>query len=72
MSNLMLDIETLGTGPNSVILSIGAVEFDETGVISKFYEAIDPESCTDWGLQIDARTVLWWMDQNDAARKTFS
>ena len=30
MSNIMLDIETLGTRSTSVILSIGAVEFDKT------------------------------------------
>ena len=69
MSQLMLDIETLGTSKNSVILSIGAVQFSEKGVEKQFYVQIDPESCTDWGLQIDARTVMWWMDQNDAARK---
>lgn len=72
MSKIMVDIETLGTSKNSVILSIGAVQFSEKGVEKKFYVQIDPTSCTDWGLQIDARTVLWWMDKNDAARKALT
>lgn len=72
MSNIMVDIETLGTSKNSVILAIGAVQFSETGVEKKFYEVIDAESCTQWGLQIDARTVLWWLDQSDAARKSIT
>lgn len=65
---IMIDIETLGTSKNSVILSIGAVQFNEDGVGTEFYVQVDPESCTDFGLVIDARTVLWWMDQNDKAR----
>jgi hypothetical protein len=72
MSKIMVDIETLGTSKDSVILAIAAVQFDETGVQKKFYEVIDAESCTDWGLKIDARTVLWWMDQNDQARKAIT
>ena len=66
---IMIDIETLGTSKNSVILSIGAVQFNEDGVGTEFYVQVDPESCTDFGLVIDARTVLWWMDQNDKARR---
>lgn len=69
---IMIDIETLGTSKNSVILAIGAVEFNSTGIVNKFYGQIDPSSCQDWGLVIDARTVMWWMDQNDAARKALT
>ena len=32
MNNIMLDLETLGTGNNAVIISIGAVLFDKDGV----------------------------------------
>lgn len=67
--NIMLDVETLGTAPGCVILSIGACEFGEDGVGKMYYEMIDPESCVDWGLTIEPRTVMWWMDQNDEARK---
>ena len=69
MSNIMIDIETLGTLPTSVILSIGAVEFDENGVGKTFYTQINPESCADYGLTMDARTVMWWLEQDEAARR---
>ena len=67
-----MDIETLGTGVNSVILSIGACYFDpSTGEIGpKFNEHINVQSCVDKGLEIDPSTVLWWMGQEDAARNS--
>lgn len=68
--NIMIDIETLGNAKNSVILSIGAVEFNMDGVIGKFYIQVDPESCQRAGLVIDARTVMWWMDKPDVARRS--
>jgi hypothetical protein len=72
MNNIMIDIETLGTGPNSVILSIGAVAFNENGLGGEFEVHIDPQSCTDAGLEIDARTVMWWLTQGEAARKAIT
>lgn len=72
MSNIMLDLETLGNGSNAVIIAIGACKFDATGVTEKFYTNIDPQSCVDAGLQMDASTVMWWMKQSDEARKVFT
>ena len=67
--NIMLDLETLGKEPKSVIVSIGAVEFSETEVSeNKFYINIDPEDCQSYGLKINASTFLWWMGQSEAAR----
>ena len=71
MSNIMLDIETLGTRSTSVILSIGAVEFDSTTIMRKFHKHIDIDSCLRQGLTVDGRTIAWWMDQNDGARRLF-
>lgn len=69
-SNIMVDIETLGVKPGCMILSIGAVDFDENGVgQNMFYEFIDLDSAHDWGLTIEPRTALWWMEQNEEARK---
>ena len=67
----MIDIETLGTAPGSVVLSIGAVAFDaETGEFGEeYYAAIDPHSAVAAGLKIDVSTVLWWMEQSEEARK---
>ena len=40
MKDIMLDLETLGTGPGCAIVSIGAVAFDEFGVAEiGFYRA---------------------------------
>lgn len=73
IDNIMLDIETLGNGQNSVIVSIGAVKFDlETGEIGeKFYKRVDIQSCLNLGLQVMGETIAWWMQQNDAARAEF-
>lgn len=70
MRDIMIDIETLGTKPGSVIASIGAVAFDATtGVIGdKFYVKVDVADAQSEGLQIDASTVVWWMQQSDDAR----
>lgn len=69
MNRIMLDLETLGQTPGSVILSIGAVRFDETGILDEFYVNINPESCVAAGLRMDVSTVMWWMGQSDEARK---
>lgn len=68
--HLMIDLETLGTKSNSVILSIGAVEFDiNTGQPGEvFYEKIDFQSALNCGLTVEASTIMWWMKQNEQAR----
>lgn len=71
INNLMIDIETLGTKSNSVIMSIGAVMFDiETGEVGETFRAdIDPETCVNAGLKIDASTVIWWLGQEREAQQ---
>lgn len=63
--HLMIDIETLGTKSNSVILSIAAVNFDlETGTsASIFNRRIDIQSCLDFGLELDSKTLQWWLNK---------
>lgn len=70
MRDLMIDIETLGTRPGSVILSVAALEFDaETGEFGKdFYAEIGAESCVKYGMGVDVSTVKWWMAQSPEAR----
>lgn len=65
----MLDIETYGLTPGSVIKSIGAVKFGSGKIIDRFYHRIDAQSCTRFGLTMDAVTVEWWLGQDDKARK---
>ena len=71
-SEVMVDLETLGTKSNAVILSIGAARFfpKEEGIMEHFEVFVDPESCVRAGLVMDASTVMWWMHEDrDLARK---
>lgn len=70
MKELMVDLETMSTDSKGAIVSIGAVFFDfESGKIGpKFYEKIELQSCIDAGLVVDASTIYWWLEQEDAAR----
>lgn len=74
MQDVMLDLETFGSRPGSVIVAIGAVKMDlERGVIGDtFYRVIDPADAQSHGLTIDAATVVWWLGQSDAARMAIS
>lgn len=71
MNNVMVDLETLGTRPGSVIVSIGAVKFGKDGLGEEFYEVVDLDSCIKCDLTMDPGTVQWWMGQSDDARKVF-
>lgn len=66
--HIMLDIETYGLAPGSVIKSIGAVKFTPEGIVDRFYERIDAQSCVAAGLVMDPPTVEWWLVQSDEAR----
>lgn len=64
----MLDLETLGTSPGCIVLSIAAVEFTQTELVGSFHTHIDIESCYQAGLTLEPRTVLWWLDQSKDAQ----
>jgi hypothetical protein len=73
MNNIMLDLETLGTGNNAVIISIGAVLFDKDGISNNtFYRRVDPQSCVAAGMKMSVSTVMWWMKQSEEARAEFN
>lgn len=61
--HVMLDLETLGKEPGCAILSIGAVAFSRAGLGSSFYCTIEHPVG-----RIDSETVLWWLQQSEAAR----
>lgn len=67
-TQVMLDLETLGQTPGSVIVAIGAVKFGGGEILGDFYLRVDAQSCVDAGLWLDVSTVLWWFKQGDAAR----
>lgn len=69
-ADVMIDLETLSTRPNAVILAIGAVGFN-IGTLEigpQWYTTISAESQD--GLHISGSTVKWWMSQNESARKS--
>jgi len=70
MLDVMIDLETMGNGPNAAIVAIGAVEFDiQAGTVGeRFYMVADLESAVECGGVIDASTVMWWLKQSDEAR----
>ncbi|HAX2344740.1 TPA: 3'-5' exoribonuclease [Escherichia coli] len=70
MNHLMIDTETLGTGPDAVIFAIGAVFFDPfTGKLGKQFEKyIDPVDSERNGGTVNASTALWWAGKSAEAR----
>lgn len=69
--HIMVDLETLGTTNKAVVVSVGAVEFDPaTGQLGKqYYNTISVDDQVRVGMELTPSTVLWWMEQSDAARK---
>lgn len=76
MNHVMLDLETMGTDTNSVILSIGAIKFTK-GFEHKeddnpltfpenimFHKKITTMSCISLGMAISKDTMNWWHKQS--------
>jgi len=68
-TQVMIDIETLGTKPGSVIVALGAIRFDKYTTYQGFYQKIDAKSCVELGLKMDPDTVMWWLKQADEPRQ---
>lgn len=75
-----IDLETLGTNEDAVILSLGAVVFNINEVDSIedletenriFYAKFELGSQVAAGRTIDPDTVMWWMRQGAQARQAF-
>lgn len=73
MNHIMLDLETMGTNSNAAIIAIGACFFEpSTGEIgAHFHQTIDLEDAGHFG-EIDASTVIWWMQQSEKAKEVFN
>lgn len=64
--HFMIDIETLGTLPGSKIISIGAVAFNQKGIIDVFEQDIDRHN---QALPLeDPATLDWWETQSPTAQ----
>lgn len=74
MKQVMIDLETLGTTADAVIMSIGAVVFDFNGGIDEkkaFYASVSIDSNLEVGRKIQEDTLIWWMGQSPEAKRVF-
>lgn len=73
MQHVMIDLETLGTNPDTVVLSLGAVKFDvgvgQIGERIHYYLDIDHQLAE--GRTVTGPTIRWWMAQSEQARSQF-
>lgn len=72
----MLDLETMDTSPSAVVLSIGAVRFDERACYERIYlVCASPAHIEDQrahGRTTSQSTMDWWEKQSPEARALFS
>lgn len=68
----MLDLETLGTRPGCVILTLGAVKFDPYSLKEPgpgIYFRVDVDEQTALGREVQEDTLNWWIGQADDIRE---
>lgn len=71
--HLMIDVETLGTRPGTVVTQIGVVAFDidMRGNLDQGIEiGLNPQEQIDLGFKVDWSTIRWWMEQSREAQAT--
>jgi len=69
MAHLMVDIETLGTTPDAVILTVAAQSFDPVGegyLKQSYYARVDLDS--QHNRSIEQGTIEWWAKQHSFAK----
>lgn len=72
MMHLMADLETLGTSPQAVVLSVGVVAFDSTGIKADKEWHLDVDAQISQGRRIDWDTLKFWFKQNEKAKEIFN
>lgn len=78
MAEIMIDLETMGTGKDAAFVAIGAVRFDmDTPLpmapsmgspIQSLKINVDLQSVLDLGMRVDGSTISWWLEQSAEAR----
>lgn len=64
LNNCMVDVETLSTNPDAVIIQVAAVLFSfNSDKVETFCMNSSFKSSIDLGLHIDDATVKWWKNQ---------
>lgn len=72
MADIMLDIETLGTRPGCVILTLGAVKFNPFSMEAPgpgLYVRPDVDEQIAAGREVQEDTMRWWMQQAEDVRE---
>lgn len=75
-NHIMVDLETLGTKPNSLMLTIGAIRFNpwkndidtDMNDMDTFYRRVSFESYEGLDHVIDDATLEWWGKQDESVR----
>lgn len=71
--DIMLDLETLATSPDSVILTFGAVKFNpfdqDVEMNQGLYFRINVDEQIALGRHVDDGTVAWWGSQSEEVRE---
>jgi len=71
--DIMLDIETLATSPDSVILTFGAVKFNPFEAYQELndglYFRVNVDEQLELGRAVNEDTVAWWGTQNEQVRE---
>ncbi len=65
--DIMLDLETLGTTPGSVVLAIGAVASSSPELDHQIYRKLNVMEQLYLGLTVDPDTMSWWRKQDKEA-----
>lgn len=70
VTDVMIDLETMGNRPGCAIRSIGACAFDPiSGATWRHFKVnIDPDSCAQIELHEDPDTRAWWANQSAEAQ----
>lgn len=69
---VMLDLETLGTRPDCVILTLGAIKFDPYSIQEPspgLYLRLNVEEQLQLGRTADDSTIAWWGQQDPRVRE---
>jgi exodeoxyribonuclease VIII len=63
---LMVDLETMATGPNAAILTLGAVHFNPygNGYGDRLYFRVSIDDQDALGREVDPATIEWWGKQD--------
>lgn len=70
--NYVIDLKTLGLGPDAVVVAAALVQFDAKEVTLVGRWTLDTEEQGKRGRKIDTDTVMWWLRQSTDARNAIA